>query len=697
MTRQPWQEVDLNQFNKLVKVKRGRGNQAGRKLKYLDSYATFDVETSRIDIGPDPHAVVYVWMMYFKCFDLMITGRTIQEYIEFMQLLKDHLAEYLVIYVHNLSYEFQFLSGVYDFSNDDVFALKSRKVCKALMMGKYEFRCSAILSNMSLDLYCKKYQVEHGKLSGAEFDYSKVRYPWTDLTPEEWAYCTNDVVGLSECIEVEMRIGKFNIANIPLTSTGFVRKDLKSAMRMVSHTMIPSMQPPYNVYLLLREAFRGGDVHANRYYSNKIISGVHSYDRSSSYPDVLCNCLFPMSGFFPIKDLSDENIIRLQNSRKALLLVIMIRDCRLKNPRWPSPYLARHKCDILETDEDHPAMFDNGRVVRAPLIRTVVTDIDYGIISEQYDGEYTIIEGYYARYGRLPGPFTDCVKFYYSRKTALKGDADQAVFYEKAKNKLNSCYGCTAQDPVKLNTLYLDGVWFDASDPAVPEDLRQNMETQYTEYCRKSWSLYAWGVWCTAWARLRLYEGVKMASMERPDAEAQKDDPHSDFVYSDTDSVKYLGDVDWSKYNAARMQDSEDSGAYADDSKGIRHYMGVYEHDGDYARFITLGSKKYVSMDEDGQLHCTISGVNKHEAPDEILRRGGMESLVYTPRGTFTFYSAGGTELKYNDENSYGSITVDGHELQITKNVAILESTYTLGMTEEYYLLLGMCLKDMDA
>ena len=256
MTRQPWQEVDLNQFNKLVKVKRGRGNQAGRKLKYLDSYATFDVETSRIDIGPDPHAVVYVWMMYFKCFDLMITGRTIQEYIEFMQLLKDHLAEYLVIYVHNLSYEFQFLSGVYDFSNDDVFALKSRKVCKALMMGKYEFRCSAILSNMSLDLYCKKYQVEHGKLSGAEFDYSKVRYPWTDLTPEEWAYCTNDVVGLSECIEVEMRIGKFNIANIPLTSTGFVRKDLKSAMRMVSHTMIPSMQPPYNVYLLLREAFR---------------------------------------------------------------------------------------------------------------------------------------------------------------------------------------------------------------------------------------------------------------------------------------------------------------------------------------------------------------------------------------------------------------------------------------------------------
>lgn len=694
MERLPWQLVDLNLFDRLKKCRRGRGNKSGRRLDYLEEYATFDVETSRIDIDGDTHAVVYVWMMYFKAFDLMITGRTIDEYAEFLRQLKDHLAYNLVVYVHNLSYEFQFLSGVYEFSTDEVFAVKSRKVCKCLMFGKYEFRCSALLSNMSLDLYTKKYNAAHQKLSGSEYDYSKLRYPWTDLTEAEWAYCTNDVVGLSECIEVELKVSHCNIANIPLTSTGFVRRDLKSAMRQISHTMIPSMQPSFSVYLMLREAFRGGDVHSNRYYSNQLVSDVHSYDRSSSYPDVLVNCLFPMSKFYRIDDLTDDNIIRLQKSRKALLLKIMIKDCRLKNPRWPSPYLARHKCDILETGPK--CRFDNGRIISAPLVITTVTDVDYGIISEQYAGEYTIMEGYYARYGSLPVPFTECVRLYYDRKTTLKGDPEQGAYYEKAKNKLNSCYGCTAQDPVKISSLYLAGAWIDADAANAPDELKQNAMQLYNEYVSKSWSLYAWGVWCTAWARLRLYEGVKMASMELPDCDGQKDHPTSDFVYCDTDSVKYVGSVDWTAYNNERMQDSTDHGAYADDSKGIRHYMGVYEHDGDYTQFLTLGAKKYISQDDDGKLHVTISGVNKKKAPIEIEKRGGISSLIYTPSGTFTFYEAGGTELKYNDERDYGWIDREGRPLHVTRNVCILDSTYTLGMTEEYYALLSMCLKDFD-
>lgn len=698
MNRLSWQEVDLTQFDRLRKGRRGRGNKGGRKLDYLDTYATFDVETTRVDLGGHPHSVVYVWMFYFKAYDLMITGRTVEEYYTFLTQLKPHLLDYLVIYVHNLSYEFQFLSGVYDFANEEVFAVKSRKVCKCLMLGKYEFRCSALLSNMSLSLYTKKYRVLHQKLSGDEFDYSKKRYPWTALTEEEWNYCTNDVVGLSECIEVELQVSKTNIANIPLTSTGFVRKDLKSAMRLISHNLIPSMQPSFNVYLMLREAFRGGDVHANRYYSNQLVEDVHSYDRSSSYPDVLCNCLFPMSQFYPITDLSDANITRLHRSRKALLLRIQIRNCRLANPRWPSPYLARHKCEILESDDETGCgcRFDNGRVLQAPLVITTVTDIDYGIISEQYSGEYTILEGYYARYGTLPYPFTDCVKMYYTRKTALKGDDEKAAYYEKEKNKLNSCYGCTAQDPVKINTLYINGAWIGADSADAPETLRQNMESQYAEYVRKAWGLYAWGVWCTAWARLRLYEGVKMASMEIPGSDAQKDHPLSDFVYCDTDSVKYVGSVDWTAYNKARTVESVEHGAYADDVNGKRHYMGVYEHDGDYKQFLTLGSKKYITIDDNGKIHCTISGVNKKKAPDEIMRNGGIDALIYSPHGTFTFHEAGGTELKYNDDKDYGYIEIDGRPLHITRNVCILDSMYTLGMTEEYYSLLSMCLTDMD-
>lgn len=695
MTRISWQNVDLGQFDLLRKVRRGRGNKGGRKLDYLDTYATFDVETTRVDIGEEPHSVVYVWMFYFKQFDLMITGRTIEEYYDFLLRLKEHLLYHLVIYVHNLSYEFQFLSGVYDFTNDEVFAVKNRKVCKCLMLGKYEFRCSALLSNMSLELYTKKYRVEHRKLSGDDFDYGKKRYPWTELSAEEWDYCTNDVVGLSECIEIELKVSKTNIATIPLTSTGFVRKDIKSAMRLISHNLIPSMQPSFNVYLMLRDAFRGGDVHSNRYYANQLVAAVHSYDRSSSYPDVLCNCLFPMSQFYPITDLSDKNIIRLHRSRKALLLKIQITDCCLKNPRWPSPYLARHKCEILEEKPYH-ARFDNGRVLEAPLLITTVTDVDYGIISEQYAGEYKILEGYYARYGALPYPFTDCVKMYYERKTRIKGDEAMAAYYEKEKNKLNSCFGCVSQDPVKINSLYISGAWVSADSPDAPDALKQNKEAQYADYLRKAWGLYAWGVWCTSWARLRLYEGVKMASMELPDRDAQKENPKSDFVYCDTDSVKYIGTVDWSAYNEDRRRSSIDNRAFADDANGKRHYMGVYEHDGDYTQFLTLGSKKYITLDEEGGIHCTISGVNKRKAPEEIIKHGGIDALLYSPHGTFTFHDAGGTELKYNDDKDYGTIIVEGKPLHITRNVCILDSMYTLGMTEDYYSLLSMCLTDMD-
>ena len=716
MLRKDWHDVELEQFEKLEILHRGRGNKGGRKLPYLDTFATFDIETSTIEWNGQKHAFCYVWMMYFKDFDLMVTGRTMRESIDFLEALKPHLSAYLVVYVHNYAFEFAFQSGVYDFNYDEVFAIKSRKICKSTMMERYEFRCSYFLSNMSLDLYTKKYNVQHTKLSGDKYDYKKLRYPWTRLTKYERDYCTADVVGLAECIKIELDIGHYNIANIPLTSTGFVRADLKSAMRSLSYTTVPFMQPDYQVYKLLRAAFRGGDVHANRYYANRIIENVNSYDRSSSYPDVLCNCKFPMSKFAKVEDCSEEGIKNELLCGHALLMEIEIRNCRLKNPRWPAPYLARHKCEILENADDpeskvkesrkiNPyakAKFDNGRVLCAPLVRTVVTDIDYAIITEQYAGEYYILQAYSSRYGNLFFPYVQCIEMYYAKKTALKGDEAQAPYYEKEKNKLNSCYGVCAENPVKMPQYYYNGLWYEAGaqerdelPDGMPDDLKDKLcvteEQIYKKYCEKSWSLYQWGVWCTAWARYRLYQGVKMASKARPDMDADTD-RDGDFIYCDTDSVKYTGHIDWTAYNAKRKAASEKSGAYAKDIKGNMHYMGVYEHDGEYKRFITLGAKKYATEDEDGELHCTISGVGKKKGAAEIKKRGGLEALVYNPTGAlFTFVEAGGSELIYNDEKYYTTLHIDGHELEITRNIVIVDSTYTLGLTPEYDLLISAC------
>jgi hypothetical protein len=50
-------------------------------------------------------------------------------------------------------------------------------------------------------------------------------------------------------------------------------------------------------YKMLKRAFRGGNTHASRFYSNKILENVHSYDIQSSYPTVMLTDDFPIGKF----------------------------------------------------------------------------------------------------------------------------------------------------------------------------------------------------------------------------------------------------------------------------------------------------------------------------------------------------------------------------------------------------------------
>ena len=89
-------------------------------------------------------------------------------------------------------------------------------------------------------------------------------------------------------------------------------------------------------------------------------------------------------------------------------------------------------------------------------------------------------------------------------------------------DKLNSIYGMSAQDPVKDRLLYID------------EDQMLHPEGQPTADLldrsnRKAFLAYQW-------ARYRL-EGIRLAGKR--------------CVYVDTDSVKYVGDIDWSEYDVA--------------------------------------------------------------------------------------------------------------------------------------------------
>ena len=652
-------------------LKNRRGNPGGKKRHYVGITTAFDIETTLLD--DIQQSVMYIWQWQFGE-DYTVIGRTWDEFLDLQKRIKAVLPEdrWLVVYVHNLSYEFQFLKGIYQFFPDDVFAVASRKVVKADMWGCFEFRCSYKLTNMSLKQFTSKMNVTHQKLSGEEFDYSVKRYPWTPLSDEELEYCINDVLGLVEAIHALMARDGDTLQTIPLTSTGYVRRNAKRAMKdgTVHHNFVYSILPDIETYKALKEAFRGGNTHANRYYSGDIVENVHSADRSSSYPAVMCNCEFPMSVFIPImkKDLNPEYISRCIKIRhKALLLRIGIENLRLRDPFWGCPYLSKDKCrnchDVYDT-------FDNGRILSAHYIETTVTDIDLKIIMEEYEGKIYFLQGWYASYKKLPQPLINEVIKYYKDKTELKGVKGQEIYYDKAKALLNSLYGMMAQDPVKHNLIFKQvGDWEEDTTKTDEEILGKSNE--------KAFLAYQWGVWVTAHSRMALERGIRLVH----------DTEGADFVYCDTDSVKYTGIVDWSGYNADRIAECMESGSYATDPSGVTHYMGVFEAEDlkdtgfAYRYFKTLGAKKYAYVEREGEgVHCTIAGVNKKKGGAELDKHGGLSAFDED----FIFREAGGTQALYNDSPAMDHVDIEGHSLPITANVAILPSEYTLGITGEY-------------
>ena len=73
-------------------------------------------------------------------------------------------------------------------------------------------------------------------------------------------------------------------------------------MRGVNRTWLREIMPGYEVYKALREAFRGGNTHANRYYVGNIVENVKTMDLESAYPAAQACFKFPMTPFKPVEE-----------------------------------------------------------------------------------------------------------------------------------------------------------------------------------------------------------------------------------------------------------------------------------------------------------------------------------------------------------------------------------------------------------
>lgn len=664
-----------------------------KKPKYIIyTFATFDIETTTIDNGTDtPYGFMYHWQMDVGGY--VITGRRWEEWIEFMQKLveifKTDETRNFVVYIQNEAFEFQFIR---DFLNEymggfTVFAAQRRKPIYVTTGNGIQFRCSYKLTNMSLEKAVEnELGVVHCKAAG-DLDYRVIRTADTLMDDTEFGYCVSDVVSLYELIERRLINEHDNLESIPMTSTGYVRRDCRNSCRKDEdyREEFLKQEMTENVYTLLMEAGRGGNTHANRYMSGRIWHEVDSFDVSSSYPSQMFLRKFPVSKFTPYGDI--ESMTELDNllSEYACLFRVIFTGLEVRD-NIGMPYIAISKA----TARSKHVTLDNGRVLSVinredrendrGYIALTLTDIDFKIIKEQYTwDEISISDFHIATYGYLPDALLSQVMSYFKAKTELKdkikeaeerGDEEEAAnlayLYAKSKNRLNGIFGMCYTNPVhNVISINEDGEWIEDA-PEIGAALKKYWKS------RNSFLVYAWGVWITAWARRHLEDLFNALGQDK-------------VIYGDTDSGKAV-DVDISKIdelNAKVKALADKRGAYCD-YNGTRYYMGVYEHENKVpiAKFKTLGAKKYVYEDEKG-LHVTISGVSKKLGAKEL---GSIDNFV----PGFIFKEAGGLTLYYNEaEQGIHQITVDGCTMTTASNIGMVDSTYEIGITREYAELIG--------
>lgn len=708
-----WQEIDwVEWFRKRGTIsplpRRKPDMPGGRYL--INAVSAFDIETTRIDL-PIPegakqnsHSFMYIWQ--FQIEDMTIIGRTWEDCFGMFEALRDACLKLgeemgiafpprLICFCHNLSFEWQFLQGIYQFKNEEVFLREPRKPIYCRMWDVLEIRCSYFQTNMSLAHFTKQMGVET-KLSGQQFDYGKIRYPWTELTEYELEYCVRDVRSLVEGMKKRMLMDGDTLQTIPLTATGYVRRDCKKALSVKPVCYdIRDMKPGIEEYRLLRRAFRGGNTHCSRRFSNQIIDNVYSYDMVSCYPAIMLTQKFPMKKFqFLRSNLDIERVMKYVGLGYAVVGRYIFQNLRIKD-NVPIPYISlagTHTYDFVTPPKTKRGRMegklggvDNGRVLYAGICETVLTEIDLEIIVKQYDFDNIIVkEAMIAKKDYLPIEYRRVIQKYYERKTLLKSaeTEEEKYLYAKSKSLLNALFGMCCMDVLHADCLYDGGEY-------TIKNLYDDLE-EAKKALAKAFLPYQIGCYTTALAKKFLQEGIDLAGWDR-------------MVYCDTDSIKVIGELDLTELNNKRIALAKRAGAFAKDSKGVEHYMGVFEEDAHYTNgFISTGAKRYayikgVCKYADScptypkcKMGITVSGVSKKVnektgIPFAVEELGSLENF----REGFEWKESAGTMAVYNDEDQFVYEAPDGSgSVVISPNVAILPTTYKMGFSKDYSELL---------
>jgi len=660
---------------------------------YCDSVFTFDIECTSAWLengnvigykkGYDsktywnqlkPLSLPYIWQ--FSCNGDVYCRREFSDFLEVLDdLPKD---KNIIIWVHNLSYEFHFLSNILHWKS--VFARSAHKPIKAVSIEypNIEFRCSYMLTRLSLATWGE--QLGFPKLVG-DLDYNIVRTPLTPLTEKEYGYCERD------CLVVEKGIRQYikeygSQENIPLTQTGTVRRVVKSKlMRVGAYTKFIKKLVPYDYheYGLLRRIFAGGYTHANRYLAGYAICGtIEHYDFASSYPTVMFCKKYPMSPWIQISD----NKIPKDFDTYAYIFHLRFKriSCKTRNT-----YISVARGNTVK------GIFDNGRLVSADEVELYCTEQDYLTISETYEyneDDIEVIEMYRSYKDYLPKPLLEYIVELYGNKTSLKNVEGMEELYMQSKQYINALFGMSVTAVIQKEVEYNNDDCSWNTPQLTVKEVRQRLIDLRKVRNDKYFLSYSWGCWVTAYARRNLWICII---------------PNDhDVIYGDTDSLFIIGRHDFSWYNERVTKEIKESCRInginfeltrPKTPKGIPKPLGVFEREEDCSEFLTLGAKRYVERRvSDNKLHLTVSGINK----------GAVELLnddIENFKDGFNFDKDAecvnkrlATYIKDMPEVVYP----DGYISHYKQGINLRPNGYKLTMTDEYKLLIDYAEDSID-
>lgn len=665
--------------------------------------AGFDIETSSFyNQNDEKTAIMYEWTFIIE--ELIVYGRTWEEFIKLTDILIDvfelSTEKQLFIGVHNLAYEMGFIYKRFTWKK--VFCVNNRKPVFALTTTGLLFRCTYLLSGLSLDSLAKEIGTVE-KLKG-QLDYDVIRHSKTPLTEDELQYCFNDVIIVRDFIRAEIEKNR-NIVRIPLTKTGYVRRycrenciggrattrrdraieantpSIRKYKRLIANTDLS-----VDEYRQIRDAFSGGFTHASAIRANRVYDNMESLDRTSAYPFEMVVNKYPI-GKAHLIDV--RTVERLEEICKTFCCIFDVMFIGLEPSIIYEHYIPRYKCHNIENGQ-----FDNGRVMSADKLTITITNVDWEIIKTAYTWKHIGIANcrVYAK-AYLPRPFVLSILKLYEDKTKLKGltgateeeTIDILKRYQLSKGMLNSCYGMTAMDVCK-------DIYTVKEDEWICEKTDVNKAIESYNKSRKRFLMYQTSAFVTSYARKSLWDGIHIFK--------------TDLVYTDTDSLKVLN---YEKHAAeieecnkrcieklkaaAEFQNIPLEMFMPKTLNGTEKPLGVWEWEtkgNPYKRFKTIGAKRYFYEDNDGY-HLTCAGVDKRDGRDYICSLDGdpfdnFRDGLHIPAG-----SSGKLTHTYIDDVREGVVKDylgNYGEYKELSCVHLEPAEYNLSMDAEYIKLL---------